>query len=401
MGKINRWFAAALAAFAGFTFSACATPLTDGNNAFALDLYAQLKATDGNLFFSPYSISTCLAMVYTGARGDTAEQMAATLHYLASPTELLGLFKTLGEKSNTGDSVDNLQLTVVNALWSQKDYPFTQDFLTLVKDNFAANLNQVDFRTQAEPARQQINTWVSQRTHDKINDLIPSDAITPHTQLILVNAIYFKGNWLNSFSPERTRPAPFFVTSTNQSNASLMHQESLFQYFETDEAQLLKLRYVSFQAPDPDFSMVVILPKQRDGLNRLESTFTPAALDQWLASMHSEEVIVFLPKFKLSNRFALADTLTKMGMPLASSTNADFSGMDNSRDLSISAVIHQAFVDVNEQGTEAFAAVAVGMSDGFSTHPPIVFRADHPFIFLIRDADGSILFFGRVTDPSK
>lgn len=370
-----------------------------GNTAFALDLYRQIKDGGGNLFFSPYSISTCLAMTYAGARGETESQMAGTLHFGTNQAAFHSAFSELEKQLNAVQEKKDVELNIANGLWAQKEHPFLADFLDTAVKDYKAKVEQVDFRTSAEATRREINDWVSDKTKGKIEDLIGPGVLNNLTRLVLVNAIYFKGKWASQFKKNKTTDQPFFVSPNEKVQAKLMNQTARFGYTETDKLQLLELRYAG-----GDVSMAVLLPKEKDGLKALESSLNQKQLDDWLAKVHSREVNVFLPKFKLTQSFELSQTLSLMGMPDAFSGNADFSGMDGTKDLYISAVIHKAFVDLNEEGTEAAAATGVTMRAMAMRRPaPMpVFRADHPFLFLLRDThSGSILFLGRVTDPTK
>ena len=379
--------------------------LVAGNTAFAFDLYARLQTNQGNLFFSPYSISTCLAMTYAGARGMTARQMSQVLHFNAAPTELPVPFSTLQKQLNLARQNPVMELDLANGLWGQKAHPFQPAFWQIARQLYEANVNQVDFRTQAEPARKDINAWVSRQTKNKITDLLPPGVLNADTRLVLVNAIYFKGRWTNPFNPTNTVNAPFSITPAHKIQAPLMHCETHCNYAEAEGLQLLELPYSNDgeAAPAAHLSMVVLLPKQLDGLKKLENSLTPAALNHWLDQARAQKVNVFLPKFKMTAQFSLAETLAAMGMSNPCSSQADFSGIDGARDLFISAIVHKAYVDVNEEGTEAAAATGMVMSlSSAMPRPTPVFRADHPFIFLIRDTQsGTILFLGRVTDPTK
>jgi serpin B len=376
--------------------------LVEGNSDFAFDLYSKLADNPGNLFFSPYSISTCLAMVYAGARGDTAEQMAHALHFNASPTELPPIYGNLQHQVQSLQSTNGVQLNIANGLWGQKNHPFLPEFLQTARQKFGANLKQVDFKTQAESARSKINAWVSAQTRDKINNLITPGALSGATRLVLVNAIYFKGRWSMPFKPGQTAPAPFFVAADQKVQTPLMHIQDRFRYAENSDCQLLELPYASDNGPG--LSMVVLLPRKMDGLKPLEKSLNVAALNHWLESVSFEKVNVFLSKFKLTSEFQLGPTLAALGMTEPFTDRADFSGMDGAKDLFISAVIHKAYVDVNEEGTEAAAATGaiVGMNAVMRPRPVPIFRADHPFIFLILDErSGSILFMGRMGNPAE
>ncbi len=374
--------------------------ITEGNNGFALELYAKLRGEQGNLFLSPYSISTALAMTYDGARGQTASQMAQVLHFPNSADrEQFGsafgqIIKDLNKRGRKGAYT----LTVANALWGQKGYGFLKEFLKSTETNYDGRLSEVDFVAAAEAARKTINAWVEKQTKDKIKDLIPPGVLDSMTRLVLTNAIYFKGNWARQFKKDQTKDAPFTLADGSEIQAPMMNQTAEFGYMETETFQGLELPYVK-----DELSMIILLPKAHDGLAELEKTLTAENLSAWLAKLYHREVIVSIPKFKATSQFSLASTLEAMGMKDAFTPDADFSGMDGKRDLFISAVIHKAYVDVNEEGTEAAAATGVTMkltSMGPSeTH---VFRADHPFIFLIRDNhSNAILFIGRLMNPKQ
>jgi len=384
--------------------------IVDGNNEFALDLFAKLQSTKGNLFFSPYSISTALAMTYAGARNQTESQMAEVLHFPVSanrrmdssskslpdrqqfPKEFGKIIKDLNNRGQKGAYT----LTVANALWGQKDYGFLEEFLELIESSYDGRLNEVDFIRAAENARETINAWVEKKTNGKIKNLISQGVLNAMTRLVLTNAIYFKGNWAKQFKEDRIQDAPFTLADGNKINVAMMNQKAEFGYMETDTFQALEMPYV-----DQELSMVILLPKKSDALDEFEKTLTLENLTQWLTKIHKREVVVFVPKFKMTSQFSLASVLKSMGMEDAFSSNADFSGINGKRDLFISAVIHKAYVEVNEEGTEAAAATGVVMRLTSVGPAPIpVFRADHPFLFLIRDnLTGSILFIGRVVNP--
>ena len=373
--------------------------LVTGNNRFAIDLYHELSAKpDEPLFFSPYSISTALAMTYAGARGDTAAEMAKTLHFTLSPDQL-GTDYGAELKQLTAAAPDHdYQFRIANRLWGQKGYPFLDPFLKITRDDYGAELSQLDFVSQTEQARATINSWVEKQTNDKIKDLIPVGALAPESRLVLTNAIYFKGDWELPFTKTMTQKLPFHLTAEKTANANLMYQQAHFRFARTDDSQLLEMRYKS-----GDLSMVIVLPTKVDGLPGIEKSLTADGIADSLSLLKSKTVRVWFPKFHATQNFELNDKLAAMGMPLVfTPKRADFSGMDGSHDLFIAAVIHKAFVNVDEKGTEAAAATAVVMRAGAAmrSEPPEEFRADHPFIFLIRDTrSGAILFLGRYTGP--
>jgi serpin B len=367
-----------------------------GNTAFALDLYAKLRTEDGNLFFSPYSISTALAMTRAGARGDTAAEMDKVLHFTLSQDRLHPAFAALMKQVN-GDPSDKkrgYQLSTANALWGQKGFPFKDDFLKLVNDDYDGGLNDVDFKGATEDARQTINAWVEKQTQDKIKELLLRGVLSVDTRLVLTNAIYFKGDWASQFKKDRTFDSAFHITADKSATVPMMNQEGEFRYSYSPEMQALELPYAG-----KGLSMVVLLPQKVDGLADLENNLSAEKLDLWLGRLAKvRDLEVSLPKFKATSQFSLKAQLSGMGMPTAFSNGADFSRMADAH-LFISAVIHKAYIDVNEEGTEAAAATAV-VVDGDSAPPR--FWADHPFLFLIRDnRSGSVLFMGRVTDPTK
>ncbi len=377
--------------------------VVDGNNAFAVALYGQLRSQDGNLFFSPESISTALAMTYAGARGDTAAEMAKTLHFTLPPERLHPAMGAL--LSNLNAAHNGYQLRAANALWAQRDYVFLDDFLKLNKRDYGAGFNQVDFKGATEEARLTINQWIEKKTENKIKDLLQPGVLNSLTKMVLTNAIYFKGDWLTPFPKAWTEDDDFHLSPARNVKAPLMHLTEGFDYFDGGTFQALEIPYKS-----GDLSMIIFLPKDIGGLPALEKSLTASNMKQWLDQLRPvPEVILTLPKFQMTRQLSLQDTLGAMGMPRAFDPNAaDFSGMTGKRELYISAVIHKAYIDVNEKGTEAAAATAVvmhgalAMPPRFQPPPPPVFRADHPFVFLIRDNhSGGILFMGRVTDPTK
>lgn len=372
--------------------------IVEGNNKFAFELYQKLQTQQGNLFLSPYSISTALAMVSAGARGQTEQDMAKTLEFPMIPDreKLHQAFGLIIHQLNAQGQNGVFELVIADALWGQKDYKFLPDYLALIKTDYDGNLEQVDFKTQAEEARKTINAWVENKTRDKIKELIKPGMLDPLTRLVLTNAIYFKGKWAHQFKAERTQNSSFNLVSGEKITVPMMNQKEQFGYAENDLLQVLEMPYVN-----DDLSMVVLLPKQADGVKNLEKQLNADNLKGWTSGLRKREVQVYFPRFKMTSQFELAGALSAMGMADAFSDKADFSGMTGNRDLYISAVVHKAYVDVNEEGTEAAAATGVVMKlTSVKETPPPVFRADHPFIFLIRDNhSGSILFMGRTENP--
>ncbi|MBA7647079.1 hypothetical protein ES703_54849 [subsurface metagenome] len=290
------------------------------------------------------------------------------------------------------------ELNVANALWGQQGYGFLAEFLELIKSSYDGELNEVDFVKAREAARQTINAWVEKQTRDKIKNLIQKGVLNSMTRLVLTNAIYFKGNWARQFEEDKTKEAPFTLISGEKVNVPMMNQTAEFNYMETEDFQGLELPYV-----DDELSMIILLPRKVDELSSLEEMLSLEKFSGWLSKLGKRKVIVSIPKFRMTSQFGLADVLRSMGMTDAFSGKANFSGMNGKRDLFISAVVHKAYVDVYEEGTEAAAATAVvvGMTAVRPEKIP-VFRADHPFLFLIRDnKSGSILFIGRTMNPAE
>ncbi|MBN1135598.1 MAG: SRPBCC domain-containing protein [Anaerolineae bacterium] len=374
----------------------CTETAVQGNTEFALELYQQLRAEKGNLFFSPYSISAALAMTYAGARGNTEIQMAQALHFLLAQEELHPAFALLEAKLGDIGRRGDVQIKVANALWPDVGYQFLEEFLALTEKHYGASITPL-YYSDPEAARQKINGWVEGKTEEKIKELIPPGILDSLTRLVLVNAIYFKGNWASQFEKELTEAAPFMVTATETVQAPMMTQEHTFRYGESSDVQVLELPYVG-----GDLAMIILLPRKVDGLVELETALTVENLEKWTGDLWDGQVRVLLPRFKVSQGFKLNDALISMGMGDAfDQSKANFSGMDGCvGSLYIAAALHKAFVDVNEEGTEAAASTAVVMGLRYAPPPPPVFRADHPFVFMIREkSTGSILFLGRVVNP--
>jgi len=372
-----------------------------GNSKFAFELYAKfkddprVKKDGGNLFFSPYSISTALAMTYAGARGRTEKQMADVLHFSLPQERLHHAFGKLEKQLNAGGKKGGYQLSVANALWGQKGEPFLKEFLDLTKKYYGAGPREVDFVRQTEKARKTINAWVEKQTKDKIKELIKKGILGRDTVLVLTNAIYFKGDWAIQFDKKDTTDAPFMISPDEKVTVPMMYLKESFKYWADGQLQILELPYKG-----KHLSMIVLLPRKTDGLAELERSLTLTNLNKWLEKLRKQQVLVYLPRFKMTwGVFELKDILIEMGMP-AAFFGADFSGINGKEDLFISNVLHKAFVAVDEKGTEAAAATAVVLGRGGPSVP--VFRADHPFVFMIRDnRSGSILFMGRVMNPAK
>ena len=372
--------------------------LSEGNTAFALDLYRQMRTQEGNLFYSPFSISLALAMTYAGARGETESQMASTLHFDLPQASLHPAFNALSTSlaMREGEQDDPVfKLNIANALWGQQGFGFAPDFLDLLALNYGAGLQVVDFAAE-EQARQTINDWVADQTEDKIKDLIPPGALNAMTRLVLTNAIYFNAAWINPFEEDNTRQEPFYLLDGSQVQVPMMRQTESFGYVRGEDYEAVELFYEAEQ-----LSMVILMPDEGQ-LADFEQNLDVASLQSILDQLSMERLDLSMPKFKVESSFGLAETLAAMGMPDAFDVEkADFSGMTGKPDLYITDVVHKAYVDVNEEGTEAAAATGVVMGlKSMPTGEPLEVKIDHPFLFLIRDVPtNSVLFIGRVVQP--
>jgi serpin B len=364
----------------------------NGSNQFALDFYAQLKDEGKNIFFSPYSISVALAMTYEGARGKTAEEMQSVFHFPENDSLRRSAFAWLYNNMNKEEK--EYILSTANALWAHEGYKFLDEYFDLIERYYMGKVTNLDFVNEAEKSREKINAWVEEQTNGKIKDLIPKGKINEWTRLVLTNAIYFKGNWLKQFDKDKTKEWDFRVSSDKTVKVPMMSMPGeTFNYTATQDLQILELPYNG-----EDLSMLILLPKE-GSMDSLEEALTLENLANWRNSLTEYEIDIYVPKFKFETKYDMNQILMDLGMPTAFSDKADFSGMDGTRRLSIGFVIHQGFVEVNEKGTEAAAATAVGMIE---TSVPPSFVADHPFIFLIQDRDsGNILFLGKVVDPTQ
>lgn len=391
-----------------FTASPEIEATVDSNTAFALDLYQKLKEQPGNLFFSPYSISSSLAMTYPGARGQTANEMANVLHFNPAQTNLPASFAGLAVRMNMLQRWNRITLLTANSLWGQRDYPFTEPYLNLIRQFYHADARQVDFVHAPSAAADEINAWVVRNTKEKIQGAVNPSQFNDLTRLVLCNAIYFKGKWQHQFKVSDTKPGDFHVTTNETVTVPMMCQKTQFKIASSDDysVDLLELPYVG-----TDLSMIILLPQidylppdvENPGLPDLEKKFTPENLHKWLAKLdhaNLHKAWVMMPRFTTRQSLDLVDELKALGMKSAFDMNtANFSGMDGTTNLSISDVIHKAYVKVDESGTEA-AAVTVQVYMARSSAGRFI--VDHPFIFLIREnGSGSILFVGRIVDPTK
>jgi serpin B len=375
--------------------------LVSGNAHFALDLYHLLREQEGNLFYSPYSISAALAMTYAGARGQTESQMARALHFDLPQKDLHESFALLaGELASRGQDAagkdgEGFRLNVANALWLQQGFDLLPDYLATVESAYAAGPRPVDFEGAPEEARVTINDWVAGETQDRITDLIPPGVISALTRLVLTNAIYFNAAWAMPFEKALTTDEIFTLLDGEQVSVPMMRQTESLPYTSGDGYQAVLLPYDA-----EGLAMVILLPDE-GRFEAFEGSLDGARLAEIEAGLGRQQVALSMPRFEFESQFRLSRALASLGMEEAFTAAADFSGMTGSRDLFISEVVHKAFVSVDEEGTEAAAATAVIMDLTSAPAEVVEMTVDRPFLFLIRDVHtGALLFLGRVVDPS-
>ena len=384
--------------------------VVNANNQFAFDLYSELAKTEkDNIFYSPYSISAALAMTYEGAKGKTAEEIKEVFHF-PETSVLRPNYAAIYNKINENNK--EYQLSTGNALWVQQDYLLLNDYSEAVERYYGGKASNVDFIKETEKSRQTINSFIEEQTNNKVKELIPAGQVDHLTRLVITNAIYFKGTWEWEFDKSDTRDKNFYITPENVVKTPMMYMDSdkaTFNYADLEKLQILELPYKGDK-----ISMLILLPKQGEAYdyekgekitynyNLEDIELSSEKLNEYKSEMQETKLsAIYLPKFKFDTKYFMVSTLSEMGMPTAFSMQADLSGIDGSQNLYIQNVIHQAFVQVDEKGTEAAAATSITI--GFkSAMPSNVFTADHPFIFIIQEKEtGNILFMGRMTDPTK
>ena len=374
--------------------------IVNASNSFSLELYRYLIDAEKNMFFSPISISTALSMVYTGARETTAEEMKSTLgfnlHWRRMPIAfeaLLQEFEEIGEKEPASI------LKIANALWLQKEFSLLENFQYILSTHYKGSLIELDFK-KVEEAMEKINQWTNEKTAGKIPKIFERKEDLEGSELVITNAIYFLGNWKESFKEKDTKDLPFYLISGSEIKVPMMYQKKRFVLAERPSYQALMMDY-----KDQRLAMIFILPRSIGAIAEIEKTITVEKIEQIVKNTSANEVEVYIPKFTFSYSTELSKNLRKMGMVSAFTDEADFSGITDPKYFKISKVIHKAFVEVNEKGTEAAAVTAITMRVlGGPLEPPQipVFKADHPFIFLMYDKQTeAIMFMGRVMDPSK
>ncbi len=365
-------------------------------NSFSLDVYKHLKKPDENVCFSPYGAFVCLCMAYAGAAGDTERQMAKTLHFEQEGPRMHDAIRSLNRLLAAAAEQPDTTLTTANALWGQKGYDFLPVYLELLKAKYRGGLREVDFKGNPKSAAAAINKWAEKETQGRIKDVLSS--VDPLTRLILTNAIYFKGKWQEQFNKKSTKDQPFTLLDGNKISVPLMTQKKHFAYMGGDGFQALELRYRG------TLSMVVFLPSDHTGLPAFEKSITSENLSNWLSALQGSEVLVYLPKFEMKDFMSLTKGLKSLGMTDAFSNEADFSKIVSKEKIYISDVVQKTFAKVDEEGTEAAAVTATHMVHASSMPKKrklLVFRADRPFMFMIRHVPtGCVLFMGRVMRPS-
>lgn len=371
--------------------------LAEKNTQFAVDFYREIVKTDeGNVFFSPYSISLATVMAYAGARGNTEIEIADTFYFPAHD-DCHPVFNALDLLLLTFEgSEEEFTLDIVNSIWGQKDYVFLESYLDVLALNYGAGIFRLDFQNQPEKCRGDINEWVSKKTRERIDDLLPPGSISPLTRLVLTNAIYFKADWISTFDREKTHDAPFNLQDGTIVMVPTMNQSNAFAYTEAEGYyQAIELVYRGDKV-----AMIVILPAM-GRFEELQKDLSVDFLNDLLAQLSEQNVDLSFPKTTFEWGQSLSDILSHMGMVDAFTAAANFSGIDGTRSLFISEIIHKAFVAIDEKGTEAAAATAVIMELTAAPLEGIRMNIDRPFIFLIRDrTTGTLLFLGHVVDPA-
>ena len=366
-----------------------------GNNQFSIELYQQLSKENGNLFFSPISISVILAMICAGAERKTKKEIKEVFHFKTKEKELGIYFSKLVKELK---NISNCEISIANALWIQKGYKLKKEFLDITKKFYDASCNKINFKS--EESREIINKWVEKKTKGKLKELIGKGSITSLTRFILINAVYFNGEWCYQFDKELTKDMPFYLMDGSEKQTSMMQFGDFkkFNYFEDKLVQILEMSYKG-----KEISMIIILPKERYGIKDVEKVLTADILNKWIESMILTEIEVYFPKFKMEKSYTLSKNLKGLGIVSIFGPEANFSKITERKNLYINDIFHKSFIDVNEMGTEATAATVLGFPENtppYGKHEPKVFKADHPFIFLICNKNtGTILFLGRVIEP--
>lgn len=380
------------------------TSTVAASNRLALQLYQKLGASQQNFIFAPYSLMSSMGMVYSGADGLTESQMGRILYGQMKSEAVSKAIKSLNSSlaTKTPVSSDDFFLNMSNSLWIQQGQPLLPAFQKKINDDYKSDVELIDFMSRPEAARVTINSWTAKHTQDKIRELIKPGTISNATRMLLVNAMYMRGKWQKTFDPNNTRQKPFFSNADETTTVPMMTLTSMLPYAKESNFALVELPYDSGKSTSSHFSMFVILPDETYGLDKIEQDLTLKSLTDLMGSLQEEKVILSMPRFKAKSELTLKDALEKIGLIEPFSNNADFSGIDGKLDLKISSVVQEAFVSVDEKGSEAGVATGVSVvAKSLAFPPPVVFNADHPFIFIIVDKGSKlILLIGKVVEPS-
>lgn len=369
------------------------SPVSKSINQFSFSLQKELKARKGNILFSPSSLHQGLSLLMVGSRNQSLEELS-TLLFLNKDFSFTKDYRELIHYWNSAEHP--YQILSANALWAQKGFSLQADYLKILKDDFLSALKEVDYAKNTDKARETINEWVEKQTNKKIKDLLTPESVPSSTKLILTNAVYFKSAWLNIFNKDLTKREKFTKSKKVSPSVPMMKNEGTYNYYSHSSFDLLELPYRG-----QDTAMDIILPRYKYGLNELEKMFTEENYTKWLSQMKFEKVEITLPRFTFKSYFQLKDVLVSMGLTNCFSSESDYSGIAKEK-LTLSDVVHKTFINVDEYGTEAAAATATMMFGAtLETKKPKTFKADHPFLFVIRDTEkNAILFMGRMEDPS-
>ena len=369
------------------------------NNQFAIDYYNQLDKENKNIFFSPFSISTAIAMTYEGTDGKTAEEIRKVFYFPQNNEQRKSSFAKIYNTLNNELKNEKITLNIANAIWKEKEYTFKKDFLETINKYYYGKTNSVDFKNAPEPSRKKINEWVEKQTNNKIQKLIPGGVISTYTKMVLTNAIYFKGKWTNLFEQKNTKEKDFLVSEDKNVKTQMMYQTDNFKYYEDTNFQYLQMNYKGNK-----ISMLVILPKDKNGKTIYDFNIpTAKKIPNVINSLKTKEVKINFPKIELRTNYSLKKDLQKMGMKEVFTNNANFSKMDPKNKLKVSEIYHKTYLKVDEEGTEAAAATAIVIAGTTSVPlPPKVFNANHPFAFIIKEnKTGEILFIGKIVNPQS
>lgn len=367
-------------------------------NQFAFDLFEKVSKDNKNIIFSPFSISSALSMTYSGAKFKTRLDMAKVLYFPEAGALVSTAYAEYNRNLGATFITDNINLKIANSIWGEKSYPFKQKYLATLEDDFDAPLHQVSFINNAQESRKKMNQWVEEKTENKIKNLIPEKAISENTRLVLTNAIYFYGAWAKAFKGAATKKDNFNISEKEQIKVDFLNTATKLFYFENELFKVVEIPYKGKAA-----SLIVLMPKNIGGFENLTKTLDYETYIKWNKEMKEAMVQLSIPKFNIESEFEMSKVLSEMGMKVAFTNTANFTGMSKKNDLKIDKVIHKAKIGIDEKGTEAAAATAVVMvrKTSISNKLKLVeFKADRPFIFLLKEnKNNSILFMGKVVKP--